>query len=306
MENVVLPFLASYEEDTMIEGYDGESIHACFYALPASCAVVCISHGFTEYTSRYQESIYYLMRAGYSVAICDHRGHGLSHRMVDNLSKVHIDSYDAYIQDYACFVEEVKRRFPNQKRFLLSHSMGGCIASYYLETFPEDFAACVLNAPMLDIVTDLPRPLCRLYGLVCVRMGKGENYLGSQDQDYDGSESFETSCSTSYERWAYFKKTRDENPAYQTCAASIEWMTASLSIVPKVIKRAKKIRIPLLLCQAGCDSMVGPKGQIAFVKRCQKARLFRLPDAKHETLLCDYPTRLAFWNRTLAFLEKNK
>ena len=39
---------------------------------------------------------------------------------------------------------------------LYGHSLGGWIAARYCETYPEQFAGCILSAPMLNIYTGFP------------------------------------------------------------------------------------------------------------------------------------------------------
>ena len=44
----------------------------------------------------------------------------------------------------------------------------------------------------------------------------------------------------------------------------------------------EKIRIPVLVCQAGKDAFVDNEGQNHFVKTAPNAKLLRFPEAKHE------------------------
>ena len=373
MERQVLPYLQKRCEIKEIICPDGARLHAQFYRRKDARGVVCISHGFTEYVDKYSEVIYMFLRAGYSVAICDHRGHGHSTRALENLSKVHIDSYDTYVEDYHCFVEEVKKYFgdggrplvpdqigskdggrplvpdqigskdggrtpvPDQidsaagnsseylsgrfksgqefigqnagqrtvpRSYLYGHSMGGCIAALYMEAYPKDFEKGILSCPMLDIDTmGVPKPLGRAFGRVMLRLGQGEKYLGSQEQDFTGRDTFENGCANSCERFDYWLALQKKDKYHQTSAGTISWMSASLAAEKKVHKNVAKIEIPILLVQADEDQMVRLPGQNKFVSKCADARLVNIKGSKHEINNGIFEMREKYWKAILGFLK---
>jgi lysophospholipase len=112
---------------------------------------IVISSGRTEGLIKYQELINDLGRQGYSIYIHDHRGQGFSDRVIRDPASSqigHVDSFDDYVADLKQFVNSVVMPRQHKRRFLLAHSMGGAIASLYLERYANDFAAAVLSSPM--------------------------------------------------------------------------------------------------------------------------------------------------------------
>lgn len=304
LETVIKPFLAPLCEPLEVRCADGAQLSARVYVHPQARAVICICHGYCEYADKYLEVIYNFVQAGYSVAICEHRGHGFSTRMCSNLSKVYIDSYDTYVKDYDCFTRCAAQRFAGLPLYLFGHSMGGCIGALYLEACPGRYGAAVLSSPMFQVNTNGKPPLlCWLYGRLQTALGRGQNYLGDQNQDFDGISHFETSSATDRGRYDAWFRQRLAEPHYQNHSGTIGWMTASLAAERKAVRHADRIRIPLLLCQAGHDSLVKPGGQFRFAARAKQTRIEKFPDARHEIFNCDAATRQAYWQAVLEFYQ---
>lgn len=90
---------------------------------------IVISHGFTEFATKYSEMIWYFLLAGYSVCFFEHRGHGRSVRDIDNPSLVWIDDWHRYVADLNKFAFDVGREYAGGRPlFLYSHSMGAALA----------------------------------------------------------------------------------------------------------------------------------------------------------------------------------
>ena len=62
-------------------------IHIQYYLAKNPRGVIVISHGFTEGSPKYDEMIYYFLKAGYHVYMPEHMGHGLSYRLTADPSQ---------------------------------------------------------------------------------------------------------------------------------------------------------------------------------------------------------------------------
>ncbi|WP_444921494.1 alpha/beta hydrolase [Microbulbifer sp. CnH-101-G] len=85
--------------------------------------VVVISHGLGEHSGRYSALAAHLNRAGFSVYVPDHYGHGLSEG-----KRGHIEDFSLYCEDLYEFICLVKSGNPGTKLHLLGHSMGAVVA----------------------------------------------------------------------------------------------------------------------------------------------------------------------------------
>ena len=298
LETVATPVLRRYEKTGKLEN----GIYYETYFQPASRGTVVISHGFTEASIKYHEFIYYLLTAGYSCAVLDHRGHGHSPRPGRHPNVVHISRFEEYVEDLHRFMEAVVLPQAPKPLLLYGHSMGGCVAAQYLEDHPEVFARAVLNAPMLGLQTGgIPGwagvLLCRLK----ILLGQGDQRVFFH-KDFDPAPVFEEDCATSRARFDHYQALRRGDPDLQTSAASYSWTKEALQAGKKALRRADRVTVPVLLFQAETDTLVDPEAQAEFIRRIPNGRLVRVPGSKHEIYRSEDPILETYWDQLLAFL----
>ena len=65
-------------------------------------------------------------------------------------------------------------------------------------------------------------------------------------------------------------------------AGTYRWGRAAWKATQELLKDEAKVKIPVLICQAGNDVFVDNEGQDHFAKTAKRAKLIRYPEAKHE------------------------
>ncbi len=304
MINQVRKELEEYCESGYFKSYDGSQIYYECYHHPKEKARIVISHGFCEFTKKFEEVIYYFYKAGYSVYIHDHRGHGYSRRVVKDKSKVHVRSYDEYVWDLDQFINQiVLKDSPQAKLVLYAHSMGGAIGALYLEEHPNVFSCAILTSPMMEMdFGKLPVSIARVAVRILRSIKSDEAYAIGQSE-FDGVPVFKTSSCLSEERYRYMfdKRLKDEN--YQTYGASYGWAYASLVAVRKLHKNAGLVKTPTLLFQAGLDTTVKPGGHTRFVRHSNCTKLIVIPNSKHEIYNATSDIIEQYYPKIFAFIE---
>jgi alpha-beta hydrolase superfamily lysophospholipase len=112
---------------------DGLNLYAQSWSPDSPEGVICLVHGLGEHSGRYVYVADLLNKAGYAVLASDLRGHGKSEGL-----RGHTPSIDAFMKDIDLLLEEAKRRYPHQPRFLYGHSLGGILVlNYTLRRRPE-------------------------------------------------------------------------------------------------------------------------------------------------------------------------
>ena len=135
---------------------DNLKLHQNVWLVSDPKAIILLVHGLGEHSGRYeyQRLAEDFNKAGYSVTSFDHRGGGRSEGLV-----AHIDRFTQLTDDLAMVAEAEK---PNNVPFiLLSHSLGGLIATRYLidhKDHPFDLA--IFSAPAVK-ADDSMAPLLR-------------------------------------------------------------------------------------------------------------------------------------------------
>ena len=283
MRTVVEPGLEAMREEIDLPLDGGGTLHAEVYNRYDAKGAVVIVHGYTESAEKFRELAWYLLQEGYSVFAADHRGHGRSVRALEDTSVTHVDDFDDYLRDLEQFMDRVvKPRMGGAPLYLYAHSMGGAVGGLALMEHPDWFERAVLNAPMVAAVTKpLPGFLAEVMAKAFCAAGKGKTRAFVGKPFDPANEPFETSHATSRARYDYYESKRIAHPYLQNCSPTYQWLREALGVTKRLYAGAEKIKTPVLLCQAGLDSIVKLPPQDKFVSLTPGAKLVRF-EGKHE------------------------
>ena len=106
---------------------------------------VILIHGLAEHKGRYEYFLKKVYDMKISVFAIDIRGHGES-----GGERGDIRDFNDYITDINCFVKKIRSEYKDLKFALLGHSLGGLIATGYVEEF-ECIDFLVLSSPLLTV-----------------------------------------------------------------------------------------------------------------------------------------------------------
>ena len=278
---VVTPYWEAGTPGTF-SGVDSVQISFRVFNFNALKPALVILPGRQEPAIRYAEMIYDLRDLGYTIYVMDHRGQGFSGRMLTNSEIGHVEHFDDYLADFETFVRIVEGN-GHPKRFLLAHSMGGAIAGEYLEKHPGKFSAAVLSAPMFQISTE-PFSQSVAFGIAefATLLGKGDHYALKQ-ANFDLNWPFEKNNLTlSRSRFSKLVEIFTELPETRIGGPSYRWVREALKATPRIVRQAKKVSTPVLLLQAGSDSVVKAYRQDVFCERVLQCAQYTFPDSFHE------------------------
>lgn len=307
METEVKKWLKTKVISKTFKSFDGTVIHYTYAIHPDAKAVIVMVHGFTEFWEKYSEVAYDFYDRGYSFVFIEQRGHGLSGREVANPDLVHVRDFNDYVQDLKRLMDKVVSKIqPELPRLLYSHSMGGAVSAMFLEQYPGYFKAAVLSSPMLKIsFGGFPKWQVNLLVAVaklCHWKTKPLPNYAPFDPDHPD---FENSCGTSRARFDYQFEMRLKDPKhYSMSGGSYSWCLSGMKETNKVRKMAGSVKIPVLICQAGHDTMVDNSGQDEFAAKAPDCTLVKFPDAKHEIFNCDPETLKTYYKTLFDFFGK--
>jgi lysophospholipase len=310
-DTVIVPFWSEQAHPISFRSRDGLEIRGMAFLQPSPETAIVISSGRTESFLKYKEFVYDLYLQGYSIFIADHRGQGLSDRVLADETKRqmgHVRDFQDYVRDLRQFYTDFVRPTAHKKHVLLGHSMGGCIASLYLETHNEDFDAAVLCSPMdelaLGFFPDLARAIIDFDELI----GREEEYAPNQ-HGYDEGERFSNKSLTHSEvRWNLMRREYRDNPAAKLGGPSVLWVKLAEEAGRTACQHATDVKVPVLLLQAGDDTIVKAAGQLEFRDRLNEThpgfcRLKLIEGAFHEIFMESDLYRQPAFDLTLDFIR---
>ncbi len=280
----IMSFLYSQFVFSEYEGVDRKKIRYAKRIVTDARGSLVIVSGRTEFIEKYAEVLYDLKDTGLSLFIYDHRGQGLSERLLENRHKGHVVDFEHYVDDMHNFVEKV---IENTKKplYIMAHSMGGCIATRYVQRY-DGVSRLVLCSPMFRIDTGpLPWGMVGLFGKTFSNIGLRESYIwGGGVYDFEKKYS-KNLVTNSPSRFQINKKLVEEKPQLALGSPTFGWLYQAYLGINNTESHLGKIDIPVLLLKAGADEVVEPEIQGNFCRAMSNCEIISYPNAKHELLM---------------------
>ncbi|WP_028863494.1 alpha/beta fold hydrolase [Psychromonas aquimarina] len=293
-------------------GTDNKQIYTISIKTGNNQAIV-ISQGRNESTLKYKELAYDLNRQGYDLYLIDHRGQGFSERLGGDKYRGHVNQFQDYVDDFNAYVLSLDLQKNYQHNYLLSHSMGGTISALYLEQYQHPFQASLFFSPMFSInLGGIPESIAKIIAYssdeICSWFSDSPCYIfGSSG--YKKKSFYDNNLTSSKSRFNSAFNTFEQYPETQLGSPTMRWVTESISAAQQARENASNITIPVLVIQAGEDSVVTAEGQKEFyqnITECSSAQFINIPGANHEILLEADQYRAPTLNQALQFLNKSQ
>ncbi len=263
--------------------------------------------GRTECLEKYGRLAGKLTARGFSVAIIDWRGQGLSDHLNDSTAVGHVDSFTDYQDDLTAVLAHPEVAAIAGPRTLFAHSMGGCIGLRSLLT-SDTFSAAVFSAPMWGL--NLPGPnklLAPLLANVGVALGLGKKTLAGQPKGfYLTREPFEGNNLThDRDHWDYMRGQVVKYPALGLGPPSFQWLKGALGEF-KYFNNATMPSTPTLMFVGGDESVVSARAIRHHSQNFAAGKLVEIDGARHEILM-ETPERQAqCWAAIDRFIVENQ
>lgn len=106
---------------------------------------VQIAHGMAEHAARYERFAKELTNAGYIVYANDHRGHGKTAGLVDNVGFCGKDGFNWMLRDMKELTSIIKKENTSLPVFLFGHSMGSLLSQMYIALYGKELNGAILS-----------------------------------------------------------------------------------------------------------------------------------------------------------------
>jgi acylglycerol lipase len=225
-------------------------------------AVLLVIHGLGEHSGRYMNVVNHFVPLGYAVYGLDHIGHGKSEG-----TREFVENFEDYTNTLTIYYNLVKGWQTGAPVFLLGHSMGGLIASYYLLDHQADFRGAVISAPSIKVGDNISQATITLGKILSVLAPKA----GLLALDANGvSRDPEVVAAYVNDPLVFHGKT----PA----RLAAELLKAMLRVTAEV----GKISLPFMVVQGGEDRLVDPAGaQMLYDKASSKDKTIKIYEGLH-------------------------
>lgn len=216
-----------------------------------SKAIVLIVHGINDHKGRYVLLQEDLAKAGYTGFAFDQRGFGLS-----GGKRTDVARYQDYHDDLCAILELIRAEYPNEKIFLLGHSLGALISATYCIDHPGLVDGLILSSPAFK-VPSLPFYLEGLRTLLYFLMPKVP--IPYPSLSHKRSHDPAVAVAIAKDPLIIVKATPRFYRQFRKMNASFQ-------------KNVEQIDLPTLILQAGDDVIVSPEGAKILYKRLKNPK----------------------------------
>ncbi len=306
MENEIKDWLETKVTQGSIKSFDGTKLNYYTASPESPKGAIVMVHGMAEFWAKYHEYAWYLYNAGFKIFFMEQRGYGYSEGKLDDPQLIYIDDYRTYVEDLHSFIETVvKRESEGLERIILAHSMGGAVATYYLEKHPGFFKAALLSSPMMKMkagsdLSPFVIFMLRLYSKLCFKAKS----IAPNQKRFDPNTPLETSSAKSRPRFEYQLDIRRNDVHYQACASTLGWALASIKVHNDIMKNAKSITIPITMMTAGEDHLINEEGYKEITALLPHIKTYHYAESRHEIFNADEATRKKYYSDVLTELRE--
>jgi lysophospholipase len=308
MNGTVLPWLESRGSVSVVPGFENRPLYCVSYQAEHPVGTVFIVHGFTENALKYSELIFSLLHQGFSVVAYDQRGHGRSWRAdgIPDISVTHVDHFSEYVEDLQIIYDTYRKSMPSPC-FLFAHSMGGAVASLFLERGNHDVAGAVFSSPMIaPYIRSVPVPVASALSSVASFMGRGKRWPFFM-KPYSGPEDFSTSCATDPDRFAWYDAIKASRAEFRNSVPSYRWSYEAVHVTDQILASGapESITCPVILFSAETDFSVEREPQQVFINRVKNGQFIPVSGARHEIFRSVNDVLFPWWRQVISFLKAN-
>ncbi len=301
----LLPWWQSTVIEGQFQGVGGVRLSFAKAINPKSNRAIIFINGRTESYLKYQETAFDFFHHGYHVFLYDHRGQGLSERLLPDPHQGYVDHFSDYVDDLDTFYQKIVQPHNTRFVYLIGHSMGGLITLHYLLRKPAHITKAALSAPMLQInfgflneslalhIAHATRFTCHLLNKACYAPFQGP---------YHPTAFANNLLSSSPVRYAHHQAMLDAYPQIQLGGPTNHWLIEAIGAGRQAMQAKEKITTPFIVLQGQADQVVSNHAQNQY---CQQQtaciQKITLTNARHELFIEEDNTRRQTIEKILAF-----
>jgi alpha-beta hydrolase superfamily lysophospholipase len=222
-------------------------------------AVLLVVHGLGEHSGRYMNVVNHFVPLDYAVYGFDHVGHGKS-----DGEREMVGDFDDFTDTLSIFYKMVSQWQKDAPIFILGHSMGGLISSYYLIDHQADFKGAIISGPVVKVGEDISQGtiiMGKILSKIAPKMGILALDANAISKD--------PAVVTAYEN----------DPLVFHGKTPARLAAEMLSAMQRVNSEASKITLPIILVHGSEDALADPAGsQMLYDETNSKDKTLKIYD----------------------------
>ncbi|MBS6027083.1 MAG: alpha/beta hydrolase [Haemophilus pittmaniae] len=244
--------------------------------------LMILVNGRAENMLKWTELAHDFYQQGFDVLLFDHRGQGYSERLIIGSDRGHLDEFRFYAADMAKIIDKAVQSRHYQQQYLLAHSLGALISTYYLADFDHRINKAVLSSPFFGVPLKSPLRDELLIGLM-IAAGQGRRYVFGKGA-YRPAHLDNNELSHCRTRMKWMNRINRKYPEIHLGGPTFRWVHLCLNAIKRLPKILPRIEIPVLILQAEKEKIVNNQHLPMLTTLFPQADCRLITHAKHEIL----------------------
>lgn len=273
----------------------------------AAKGTVLLIPGRTEYIEKYGPAAADLRARGFDTLVLDLRGQGLADRPLGDRLTGHVVDFAEYQLDIEAMIGFARAKGLAEPYYLLSHSMGGCIALRAL-MLGLGVQAAAFSAPMWGIsMAAWLRPVASVIATASRWFGlEGKYAPGTGAATYVLSQGFFGNTLTSDpDMWDFMRQQAEAQPDLTLGGPSLAWVDAALAECA-ALARLPAPAMPCYTALGTAEKIVDTAPIHARMAGWKNGQLQLFAGAEHEVIMEAPATRKAVFDQIAALFDANR
>ena len=285
---------------------DGVRLRAGVWREGAKGTVLLLP-GRTEYAEKYGRAAADLADRGYATVALDFRGQGLADRPLADRMMGHVGNFTEYQRDVQALAALANTLALPGPRYLIAHSMGGCIG---LRSLMQGLAvkAAVFSAPMWGIrIAPLMRPLATTLAAAARVTGQTGHYApGTTATTYVAEAPYHGNVlTTDAAMFGWMKAQVMAQPDLALGGPSLGWLHAALAEC-RALAALPSPATPALCALGTAEKVVDTAPVHRRMAQWPQGHLQTVQGAEHEVMMETPATRAVFFDAACALFDAQR
>lgn len=284
---------------------DGVRLRAAYWP-GGDKGTILMFPGRTEYVEKYGPTAAAMAQRGYGVLCIDWRGQGLSDRALPDKMSGHVHDFAEYQLDIHALLALADTLEVPKPRFLISHSMGGCIALRAL-LLNLPVRAAVFSAPMWGIrMMPAIRPVAVMLTGLSRLTGQYHRYTpGTKPRTYVTDAPFAGNVlTTDPDMYAWMKTQVTAHPDLALGGPSLGWLHAAMAEC-RALAALPSPHLPTVCALGSAEKVVDTAPIRARMAKWKSGHLNIYQSAEHEVIMETPAHRTRFFDHAAALFDAN-
>ena len=283
---------------------DGVRIRAAVWNAGAPKGTVLLLPGRTEYIEKYGRAARDLAQRGYATVSLDFRGQGLAHRALPDAMSGHVQDFAEFQRDLDAVEGLIDQLSLPGPRYLISHSMGGCIGLRAL-TRGLRVQAAAFSSPMWGIsMAAWMRPVAQVLATASAWFNLAHKYApGTRGKTYVLDVPFAGNVlTTDPDMWAYMQRQVAAHADLALGGPSMGWLRAALAEC-QALAVLDSPAFPVVFALGLAEKVVDTAPIHMRMARWPGGRLDLYPGSEHEVMMEAPAARAQFFDAADALFQ---